>query len=742
MEYLRIVKQPIKRHSQIESINNNTLITSSSELNNENSNTIDMFIHELENRNIIKQSDFNKRLRVHTSKMFQIQKLNRRIVLEQATSDEIQNIHDKFIETQKGKIEEKKEDEIAMPKNSTVKKDPRHSHIKKGEVIETAMNHGIASDLYEEYQELLSKYKSYEDSTSFLKVQLNQTYINNNKIAFLNDMKRKLMNYQDFDSNDSCDSDANDKGFEPLIHQQIVMQYLNSYSPYRGLLLFHGLGSGKTCSSIGIIEAMKYTKKKIYIMTPASLQKNYKTQMKFCGNELFRENHYWEYIEFPKDQSRKAFLHQVHDITDLPLTYLNKKNGIYMAKKGETKTNFHELSHVEKQNIIEQIDTMIDNRYQFINYNGITQNKWSSYYTKNGKENPFHHSTVIIDEGHNFVSRVINKLNVKKDTVSTQIYQSLMSADNCNVVVLSGTPLINYPCELGVLFNIIGGYNYALEIRLGHKIQSNVSMTHFKKILNEKYHDLIDMIDYSPNTNTLTVTKNPYGFVKDKKSSNLVYNFEHGQKTIQELYDELYEYFKQLQYTIYDFNIVAYKKFPDTEDEFNKYFVGKSNNLIRKEYFQRKIIGMVSYLGDKKSLMPDMIVPETNTTTLNSEREDKMSESEFNEDIFVQKLIMNDYVLKEYAKLRKFESNMDKKSKKKQSTGDKFNSSYRIFSRAACNFVFPETIKRPLPNSSLDSINEDNFDIVTDSELLTDSDGKYDESDLKEIAMWHIRIRS
>ena len=33
--------------------------------------------------------------------------------------------------------------------------------------------------------------------------------------------------------------------------------YINLYTPYRGLLLYHGLGAGKTCGSIGIAEGFR-----------------------------------------------------------------------------------------------------------------------------------------------------------------------------------------------------------------------------------------------------------------------------------------------------------------------------------------------------------------------------------------------------------------------------------------------------------------------------------------------------
>ena len=45
----------------------------------------------------------------------------------------------------------------------------------------------------------------------------------------------------------SCDNIGSDStAFSLLTHQKIIKDYLNLYTPYRGLLLYHGLGSGKT----------------------------------------------------------------------------------------------------------------------------------------------------------------------------------------------------------------------------------------------------------------------------------------------------------------------------------------------------------------------------------------------------------------------------------------------------------------------------------------------------------------
>ena len=87
--------------------------------------------------------------------------------------------------------------------------------------------------------------------------------------------------------------------------------------------------------------------------------------------------------------------------------------------------------------------------------------------------NIFDNSVIIIDEAHNLVSRIVNKLK-RPDALSMRLYQYLMSADNCKIVLLSGTPIINYPNEIAILFNILRGYiktwSFPLNINTSKKI--------------------------------------------------------------------------------------------------------------------------------------------------------------------------------------------------------------------------------------------------------------------------------
>ena len=48
-------------------------------------------------------------------------------------------------------------------------------------------------------------------------------------------------------------------------YQKLVRDYLLIETPYRGLLVYHGLGSGKTCSAIAVSESL-LTKKRFMFL--------------------------------------------------------------------------------------------------------------------------------------------------------------------------------------------------------------------------------------------------------------------------------------------------------------------------------------------------------------------------------------------------------------------------------------------------------------------------------------------
>ena len=86
--------------------------------------------------------------------------------------------------------------------------------------------------------------------------------------------------------------------FELEPHQMFIKNFMSFQTPYNSLLVFHGLGTGKTCSAIGVAEEMRtYYKqlginKKILIVATPNVQKNFELQL-FDRRKLKNINGLW-----------------------------------------------------------------------------------------------------------------------------------------------------------------------------------------------------------------------------------------------------------------------------------------------------------------------------------------------------------------------------------------------------------------------------------------------------------------
>lgn len=93
--------------------------------------------------------------------------------------------------------------------------------------------------------------------------------------------------------------------FIPREHQERTVEYCLK-SPFRGTLLYHRLGSGKTCTSIlGSDQLLKSGYTRAYVMTPGSLRDNFLEEYcRLCGYDSdFLKNRY-TFITYNYDVSR------------------------------------------------------------------------------------------------------------------------------------------------------------------------------------------------------------------------------------------------------------------------------------------------------------------------------------------------------------------------------------------------------------------------------------------------------
>jgi len=468
-------------------------------------------------------------------------------------------------------------------------------------------------------------------------------YLNNRKY-FVKFVRQMLKDYAP-NTVTTCEDLLDDKNVSALPHQLLVQRYINEETPYRGLLLYHGLGSGKTCSSILITEGLKHYKD-IVVMTPASLETNFLQELKKCGDVLYKVQQRWEWDPAPSEEEL-----QVRCLTRNDLVSRNKRKGLWVTLLGEP--NFSEMSESDQISVVKQIDKMIRNKYNLIHYNGIDSGNFSKKITPGGI-NIFSNKVVVIDEAHNFVSRIVNKLK-KKDHPSYLMYELLMKAENCKIILLTGTPIINYTYETSILFNLIRGYIDAWDC-----VVSGVSEAEIKQ-------NFVDVDCIIKKQNRIIVTQTPYRFMR--KENNAVRYTQLDSTTFE---SRLIEFMKQRGGTV---SKTQHTALPTDPEEFRSMFV-KEDKLINQRLLSSRISGLVSYFPDLTGLMPTLKPPILHEITMSKQQYD------------------------EYKLVRAVERDRDKKTKGK--TDEDVASTYRIATRMLCNTTYPTDVRALRPGKVIE----------------------------------------
>lgn len=509
------------------------------------------------------------------------------------------------------------------------------------------------------------------------------SWVLNNRVKFSSwlDTKFKYSKKKKCASCDTCPKQDDDIVVDKTLkidtvnlfpHQKFIKDYIQFESPYRGVLLYHGLGVGKSCSSVAAAELLM-NHLDVVVMLPAALKNNYINEIKKCGKRFYNYKQHWEFVPIESFQND---ISEISKLSHISIDLIKKNNGLWIPLNKEA--NFYELKPEEQKQISEQIDTIINNKISFINYNGL-KTKNITDMVEHGLQhnskptdsnNPFDNKCVVVDEIHNLISRIVNG-----GKIGTALYKLLMTAKNCKLILLSGTPVINYPYEIAFLINLITGYQklYILQILKNNVIYNKTDII---KIL-EKVPQ-IDRMNYDENAKKISFTLLPSGFEYSNREKS-----EIKRSTIIEsdkLLENILEILKKHSINISKkISTREFKLLPENQDEFNKYFVDmEKGTIINSNLFSRRILGTVSYYS---TYSPELY-PSVNINEINE--------------------FMTDYQFHKYEKSRYEERKKESKAKKK-GDGNVFNDSgqvYRFYSRADCNFVFPEEIVRPFPNMS------------------------------------------
>ena len=177
-----------------------------------------------------------------------------------------------------------------------------------------------------------------------------------------------------------------------MAYQQFIGEYLNYRSPFKDLIVYHGVGSGKTVSAINVYNILyNYTPKwNIFLLIPAAL-----------------EDDPWK-----KDLNKWLSKENIED---------REKNIIYIHYDSPFADRDF-LDKVKKSDNAKQSLFIIDEAHRFIN------NVYNNVSSKNGKR-----AQVIYD----------------------YIQQEKKDNSNTRIMLLSATPVVNNPFEFALIFNLL-----------------------------------------------------------------------------------------------------------------------------------------------------------------------------------------------------------------------------------------------------------------------------------------------
>jgi hypothetical protein len=542
---------------------------------------------------------------------------------------------------------------------------------------------------------------------------------------------------------------------ERFLYQQFVREYMRQETPYRGLLVYHGLGSGKTCTSIAAAEALfGRANKKIIVMTPGSLRNNFKNELTSCGFRHHSLQNHWVFL--PLTETIKQFASEVlglnlsskmfQDMASEPV----EQHGIWIPDFDHP-PNYSSLAAWQQTSIRRQLNSQLESRIKFLSYNSARDTSKSVLQAmvcppKEDGEGFFDNAVIVIDEIHNLTRMMCRKMDKEllerirrgdkdpafdpitfeswKPAICTTphmhsraylLYRLLATAKNSKIIGLSGTPLINFPEEIAILANLLGGYMHSVEATIPITPTAEADL-----LAAAKAHPRIDFIDVQKSELKVRMFYSifPNKYKKVYSDTNEFKGIEYDEEATADpaqVHAELTATLKEKGIVLSAPLYKSYPLLPPTKDDFYKAFIRESDYaLMNQPILRRRLQGLVSYYrGSKEDLMPRI-----------------------KEDIIVQ-VPLGEYAYSKYFEARKEELKQASKSsvsKDIEELEDSMNPAYyRFRSRSACNFAFPSDIDRPYPGNKKAALIDTGPQIA--APVITETDAAPTQEDLMDQIM-------
>jgi hypothetical protein len=243
---------------------------------------------------------------------------------------------------------------------------------------------------------------------------------------------------------------------EPREQQAILPNYISPNTPYKGVILMHGVGSGKTMTAIRVAEQFKDQVKKyntkIYVLVPGpNTRENFKKELITTTGETYLKNKEAlnQMTKQEIDREKKAAIYaalQYYKILSYKTFYKKVLGEKIVEKKivGDSKIKASYRKNTEGEYERELVVDRITN---------------------------MNNAILIVDEAH----------NISGNEYGEALKKIIKNSENLRVILLTATPMINLADEIVDLLNFIrpdtdqvqrdkiftGEKNYVMKIKPG-----------------------------------------------------------------------------------------------------------------------------------------------------------------------------------------------------------------------------------------------------------------------------------
>jgi len=240
------------------------------------------------------------------------------------------------------------------------------------------------------------------------------------KLLKKEELRRHIIQNEVGTIEDKCDSNF----FELAPHQLLLKNLFSPNSQYRGLLIFHGVGVGKTCSGISIAENFKdvYGEKenRIIVLASANIQIGWRKT-----------------IYDPKKGTDQCTGGEYAPLSSEP--FMDEKQQKKKIKKYYELHGYAAFANSVKKLVEEQTSHIIDEKERFMRQTNIIKETYSD-------------RVLIIDEVHNIRTGESQK---ESRTTIQYIEMVIRYSDNLRLILLTANPMYNMSSEIIWILNML-----------------------------------------------------------------------------------------------------------------------------------------------------------------------------------------------------------------------------------------------------------------------------------------------